>query len=101
MFRDTLDWMIGVLTPYIYHTKIIGLDSTGGGEEMFNRLRDFLRTYPMDNPPAMVRVNFGSAALDTDSYAKQTSGRCIFSLHYRMRQGPVSMPTCRKWCSSR
>ena len=84
--RDTLDWMIGILTPYIYHTKIIGLDSTGGGEEMYNRLRDFLRTYPMDHPPAMVRVNFGSAALDTDSYANKRA-EMYFSLHYRMRQG--------------
>ena len=84
--RDTLDWMIGILTPFVYHTKLIGLDSTGGGEEMFNRLRDFLRTYPMDRPPAMVRVNFGSAALDTDSYANKRA-EMYFSLHYRMRQG--------------
>ena len=84
--HDTLDWAMGVITPHLYHTGIIGVDTTGGGEEMFNRLRDALRDYPMESKPPIVRVNFGSAALDRDSYANKRA-EIYFGLHHRIRSG--------------
>ena len=83
---DTLDWAMSVITPYLYHASIIGIDSGGGGEELVNRLRDTLRTYPMDNPPPLVRVYFGSAALENDVYANKRA-ELYFGLQYRMRTG--------------
>ena len=71
---------------YLYFTSVIGIDSGGGGEEMVSRLRDTLRTYPMDNPPPLVRVFFGSTALENDVYSNKR-GEMYFGLQYRMRTG--------------
>ena len=83
---DTLDWTMDVIRPYLYYADVLGLDTGGGGEEMWNRIRDELNRISMENKPPLVRVYFGSAPLDTESYAEKR-GEMYFGLRRLLREG--------------
>ena len=70
---DTLTWAMGVIMPYLYYTRVIGIDSTGGGDEFVRRMQQPIANYSMPEnlKPKVVRIWVGGPALDSHQYANR------------------------------
>ena len=83
---DTLEWAMAIIRRYLYYASAVGIDTGGGGAEFYSSVQREIRDMTSDRKPSLVRVNFGRAAIDDDSY-RNTRAELYFGMQRLLRRG--------------